>query len=643
MTSLEPENDAATPGAAAQRLVPGAKRIRTLLIATLYTPLWAVICDVVLELSVWLGMPGPPWYELFVHSYGWLLGSLVLWVVLLGLVSLTNRLWLSMGLLLALVSVVAAVTRAKLAVRQEPLYPSDLDFLGNPRFLLTMTSPGQLTTAAVVVLVIIAAAVLAGRKMDRHFRRVRRDEAPHWWWSLLVARLLVAATCVGLLSSTTHFNQPGNGWRQVYEAKDAKWRFWYQRLNYHDNGFVGGFLYNMPIRAMATPTGYSEAAMDDIVARYTTLADGRNVGRSSTGLDDVNVVLVLSEAFSDPTKLDGFTLDRDPIPRTRATMASTTSGAMLAQLYGGGTANMEFEALTGQSLALFEPQMSTPYQMMVSDYESYPSAVRWFVDNGHRAIAIHPYFTGMYKRDEVYETLGFDEFIHDTTMRETTKIDDSDFISDASAFDETLGQISASDAPLLINLVTMQNHVPVTDTYDDPLQVQGFDKAQNQTIGQYARGLEHTDQALSGFLQSLEASDEDTVVVFYGDHQPGIYGDEAAEKNSGLALYQTPFFVWSSEGNAPREMPLTSPTQFLPLVFETVGAELPPYYALLEAVRGEITAMEQGRFITATGDEVAEDELSSRARSLLADLRMVQYDFSIGERFALDELWYPSG
>ncbi len=128
-------------------------------------------------------------------------------------------------------------------------------------------------------------------------------------------------------------------------------------------------------------------------------------------MDDVNVVLVLSEAFSDPEQLEGVEYAEDPIPRTRRTMQATTSGSMLAQLFGGGTANMEFETLTGMSLSQFNPQMQTPYQMLVDEYDTFPSAVGYLAAQGHRPIAIHPYMTGMYKRETVYPILGFDEFL----------------------------------------------------------------------------------------------------------------------------------------------------------------------------------------------------------------------------------------
>jgi phosphoglycerol transferase MdoB-like AlkP superfamily enzyme len=314
---------------------------------------------------------------------------------------------------------------------------------------------------------------------------------------------------------------------------------------------------------------------------------------------------------------------------------------MLAQMYGGGTANMEFETLTGQSLGLFRPQMLSPYQMLVPEQEDYPSAVGWFRSQGHDAIAVHPYRVGMYKREQVYDRFGFESFVHDTTIGEKDTIGDNPYISDESAFDEVLHQIDDHEKPLLVNLVTMQNHIPVDGNYDDPVGVRGAGGGEGERIGQYARGLEHTDEALADFLTTLEKGPEKTVVLFFGDHLPGIYGSSVKNDNKGLALYRTPFFIWSNQPghNVPKALPTTSPAFFLPLLYDVVDAPVPPYLALLDEVHDHVSAIQQGRLLDPSGATVKEADLDAESAQLLADLRLVQFDFSIGGRFALDRMW----
>lgn len=601
----------------------------------------AVVAALLLEAST-LGLFYPRWFkDLLFDSGAFYVDALVLWVVLGLLWALLGRLWWSIGIVMSLVLTIGVANLVKIQLREEPVYPSDLDFVRQPEFLTSMVSPLFLVAALAVVIGVLALAVRHGRRMEVRYPRPRWRALPREQaLALLGLRLGVGVMAALLLVQAAHFNQPNNVWRGLYELRGNDWRYWSQKTNYRSNGAVGGFLFNMPVSAMAKPKGYDEAAMARIADTYDDVAARLNAGRTGS-LDDVNVVLVLSESFTDPTQLEGFDLERDPIPRTRSLMAETTSGQMLAQMYGGGTANMEFETLTGQSLGLFRAQMLSPYQMLVPEQEDYPSAVGWFRSHGHDAVAVHPYRVGMYKREQVYQRFGFDAFVHDTTIGETDTIDDNPYISDESAFDEVLTHIDEHEKPLLVNLVTMQNHIPVDGNYDDPLKVSGVSGGQAERIGQYARGLEHTDEALAGFLDELSDSPEKAVVLFYGDHLPGIYGSSVKNDNKGLPLYRTPFFIWSNqpEQNVARSVPMTSPAFFLPLLYDVADAPLPPYLALLHEVHDHVSAVQQGRLLDPSGEQLKESELDARSARLLADLRLVQFDLSIGGRFALERMW----
>jgi phosphoglycerol transferase MdoB-like AlkP superfamily enzyme len=616
--------------------------LRTVLVrGALGTLQAAVVATLLLQASTF-GLFYPRWLkDQFIDGLAFYADTLVIWLVLLFLWSVIGRLWWSIGILIAVVTTVGIANIVKMRLREEPVYPSDLDFLSEPEFLTSMVSPLLQVVAVAGMVGIVVWAVRIGRRMDLRYprpswRRLPREQA----LAVLGLRLVVAVIAGLLLFQTTHFNQPGSFWRGMYEVNGDHWRYWSQKTNYRSNGFVGGFLFNMPVDAMKKPQGYDEAAIDEVAERYERVAERINASRSGS-LDDVNVVLVLSESFTDPTELEGFELEHDPIPRTRARMAETTSGRMLAQMYGGGTANMEFEVLTGQSLGLFRPQMLSPYQMLVPEHTDYPSAVGWFRSQGHEAIAVHPYRVGMYKREQVYERFGFESFIHAETIGSSGTIDDNPFISDEAAFDEVLTQIDEREKPLLVNLVTMQNHIPVEDNYDDPVEVEGAEGGQGDRIGQYARGLEHTDEALDHFLETLEESDEKTIVLFYGDHLPGIYGSSVKNENRGLALYRTPFFIWSNQPgqNRPRTAATTSPAFFLPMLYEVADAPLPPYLALLDQVHREVPAIQQGRLLDTEGEPISEGELAPETAQLLEDLRLVQFDFSIGGRFGLDRMW----
>lgn len=597
----------------------------------LRAPLWAHVVGVPASLLAGFAHPGLT-----------LLDTSILWLVLLFLVALLGRLWLAAGCLVIVAITLSAISHAKMSILAEPLVPADRAFVSSPEFLLSMVSTTELALSVGALVLVGGCFVFTGRALSRRHPRLAHEASPRLRRRIAAARIGILVSTAALLMSTTAFNESGNPWRRLYDGAGAAWVPYSQAMNYRANGFVGGALYNMPIVPMAEPAGYSEGTMADVAAKYADRARERNIGRDGNALRDVNVVLVLSESFADPARLRGVSLGRDPIPLTRARIADSWGGEALTNFYGTGTSSMEFQALTGQNLALFNPQIVAPYQDFLADVDTYPSAVGWFARQGHTAIAVHPYSTEMYRRSTVYPMLGFEEFVHDENMQEQDRVEDNTYISDESAFAEVEYQMQTHDEPVLVNLVTMQNHVPMADWYADPIPVTGdVTEAEAREISGDARGLEISDAALDRFLDRLATADEDTIVVFYGDHYPGIYGDAVLAENPGIAKQVTPLLIWSNRDSTARPLPLTSSDAFLPYVFDLANQTLPPYYELLTEVREEIGALSPGHIVTPDGREITESDLTPAQRELLDDYRLVQYDFSVGGRYAVDEMWYP--
>jgi phosphoglycerol transferase MdoB-like AlkP superfamily enzyme len=610
-----------------------------------HTLLLAVLCNLALELVQLTGTGGYLWrFKSPAFPLLFVLGSLVVWL-LVGLVhAVVGRLWVTGALMATATAVVAVADHEKVRLLHEPLYPGDWVFLRNLSFLSDIVGPRVVVLLVVAVLVMALAAFVGARALGRRLATRAPASAPQVpLRTRVVVRVLTGVLCLLGIGYLGGFNNPGNAVRATYDALGASWRPWSQQRNYLGNGFVGGFLYNLPVPAMTRPPDYSKATMARIAARYAAAAARINRHRDPAALRDTNVVMVLSESFSDPLALAGVHLDRDPIPFTRRLMASTTSGAMLAQNIGGGTANMEFEALTGMSMSQLPPQLRVPYQSLVPRFATFPSVVGWLRGEGHRAIAIHPFTTEMYRRRDVYPTLGFQQFVHDDTMHEQATSGHDGYISDQAAFDEVRRRIDGSADPLLVHLVTMQNHIPFPDRYDDPARVRGPDGEQLAQTGQYVRGLSHTDAALADFIGRLERSGERTVVVFYGDHLPATYPDSVFDANGRRTMHQTPFFVWANFAGPDRPQPTTSPIHFVDLMLERAGASVPPYYALLQRLRERLPAMDSGLLVDRHDRLVSRDALPAPVARLLHDYRLVQYDLSTGRRYSEDAMFAATG
>ncbi len=611
------------------------RRLITLVISIALTLFWAVAANIGLNLSTWLASPGRPLFRVTTPAAP-IQNVTVVWLVILLVLCLTGRLWLTLGITGLMTVGLMAINMSKLELRQAPLFPSDASFLSQPGFLQEMVGAKVLVMAVIGVIVVIAASVFLGRLAHRFVPHVHTGLSSGRLWAYRGVRLGVGFLCAVLLISAGNFNAPHNKWRSWYDSTGLVWKPFDQRVNYIRNGFVGGALFNMNVKAMKTPPGYSRATMAQVAARYRQRAIELNASRTGT-LDDTNIVLVLSESFTQPTWLKSVKWSTDPIPGVTKLMQQTLSGRMLSPGYGGGTANIEFELLTSQSMGLFTPQLQTAYEQLVPGHKPYPSMVDWFVKRGHKAIAVHPFSFRMYRRPEVFKDFGFTKLVDRDNISYRGRVDGGTFISDRAAFRQVRKEIADHSEPVLLHLLSMQNHMPYGRQYADPIPPEsGLPPGNSRLAGQYARGLSLTDQALVEFLDQLKDSSESTAVVFYGDHLPGqVYPPTLAKQNGQRLTHETPYLIWSNRKQlAPTPQPTTSPTQFLPMLFGALNVPVPPLYALLDDVRAQLPAVDANLMIDADDDVVRRSDLTPAQKQVLKDYRLVQYDLSIGKRYS---------
>lgn len=562
------------------------------------------------------------------------LGALTVWPFVALLLAVTGSMWATAILTLAAGALIAVADYQKMVHRSEPLFPSDIEYLRSARMLLESAgiSPALALGAVLLVLVGLATVVLlAWRRRGR-----RRGEARWFRWG---SRLALGAAGIAGVVVIAGFNNPDNPLRQAYEDAPVTWAPWNQVQNYAQNGFVAGALYNVPGPAMARPEDYGEERMEEFVATYEQVAAEINATRQDGALEDTNVVVVLGETFSDPTWLEGVEVAEDPIPFTRSLMEENPSGRMLARGIGGGTATVEFEVLTGMAVTNFQPQLNSPFPQLVPHHQQFPSIASTLSET-HGTLAIHPYAASFYRRDIVYPKLGFDRatFREDMVHRET--IESSPYISDAATYREVLDELRAASDPLLVNVVTMQNHTPHVGSYPDPIDASGpFGEEEAEEMGHYLRGLRHSDEALAALVAELESFEERTVVLFYGDHVSATLPDSVRAANEEQRLRETPWFVWANFGTADAEPPpVLTPNLLLPQLLAAADAPVSPYAALLTELSQEVAVHQRGALLDGQGRPVSADELSPRAQQLLTDYRLVQYDLAVGERYAADAL-----
>jgi len=506
----------------------------------------------------------------------------------------------------------------KMSYRQEPIYPDDLKMVTQFTLLRTMIGNGAFLLA---MLLAIAAIVAVGWSIYRSRKLKRRQQ---------IFRGIVLILCSLGLVYVSHFNDSTNLLRKAYN-RTALWIPYSQKMNYYNTGFIGGFLYNLRVDAMEKPAGYSKEAVEEIAAKYSALAADTNKTRDS---EAPNIVYVMSESFSDPSHLKGITITGNPLEDYYQVADQTISGKMLSQNYGGGTANIEFEALTSFSMGLMNPQMTTPYTMLVPKLTQLPSLVSFLTQDGYGATAIHPYDTSMYKRKDVYDVMGFDSFLDQDTMTYTDKIENNPYISDASAYKEVMSVLSDEAQPQFVHLVTMQTHMPYVGKYDT-LDYQATGDGNMDALENYLQDVSYSSTALKDFISELSTLDRRTLVVFWGDHLPGIYSDTIKEQNDTATLHETQFLMVDSDGDfQQQEVAVTSPFYFAPTLLEESQQPTNGFYELLLALQEELPAFETGQYYIG-GQWQTQLALNKETQEVYDAYQMIQYDILQGEQYSL--------
>ena len=295
------------------------------------------------------------------------------------------------------------------------------------------------------------------------------------------------------------------------------------------NGTAINFLRLAHAKTMEQPKGYSEETMQAVAKRYAAAADDINTTRT-TNLTDSTVVVPNNSVgivLGSNGAVPGVAFSIDPMPNIRAIKDATTSGLMLSPGYGGGTANIEYQALTGLNMANFDESMLSVYQQLVPTQEEPYSFNRiWSEQYGENgSVAFHPYYKNMYLRDHNYDRFGFSELLtldSDPAIEHQDHIDASPYVSDAASYANVLDAINSQDHPQLIQLVTMQNHSGYGDYYATnefrEANLSPLDDNERWQIENYTKGLSLTDQATAEFLNTLNTIDKPVTVIFYGDH-----------------------------------------------------------------------------------------------------------------------------
>ena len=569
------------------------------------------------------------------------LTTLLIFLTFKALQALTNRYWLSL-LVTGMSNIIWIIANIqKMNLRNEPILPSELAMIDDLDSLLKMIDYHLLIYSGIAIVVVIVAIVV----LEHRYRAQQLT----WPWRIF---WLILAVCA--FGSSAFWNHHGSRMQTIMAGLDDQPHFIHQAVGAKQNGPTVQFLNNVDITVMTRPYGYSKAAMERISREYNQTARQINATRTNQ-LKDQTIIFNLSESFANPDRVPGVTLKANPIPKIDHIKKQTTSGIMISSGYGGGTADMEYMSLTGFAMCNFAQTLSTPYTQLVPYLKHNPTIVQSF----KYAAAIHPYSKKFYDRGTDYPKFGFKKFSYlgskQYPIRHQKKIDRNTYMSDQTAYANTLDQLKAHHGAQFINLVTMQNHLPYNNLYNGINRFHatvgdGTDPAQ---VENYAMGIHYTDAAVDHFIKEISKLNRPITLVFYGDHLPGIYRNSM--KKDGLKLHETDYFIYSNPAaqrqgarKLTRSTHYVGPNDFIAMAAEQTNSRVTPYQALLTRLYHELPAyalstQQNGtnsfnsapEYVNQQGKVVNYNSFTKKQKKLWHDYQLVQYDITAGHHYLL--------
>jgi phosphoglycerol transferase MdoB-like AlkP superfamily enzyme len=542
--------------------------------------------------------------------------------------ALLGRAYLALLVVAPAVLLLAFVGHQKAHYLGDPLYPTDFLYA---RQIIELAP--LLVRERPVLAVMLGISLVAGAMLLVALWRFWRRRFPILPLKARAARLAVALPALLFFGSIMDYAT--FSWAR--DRLQIIPMMWDQKENYASNGFAIAFALNVPMAKVKAPEGYSAEAIDAIRKPADAVA---------VPVERPDIIVVMSESFWDPTRLPGVTITPDPVANVRAIQ----SGHVFSPEFGGMTANVEFEALTGFSNA-FLPYGSIPYQQYVR--EPLPSLATFLKTQGYATRAIHPFEGWFWNRAPVYEAFGFDSFMSEENLPplETRGL----LASDAALTEEIIRQADATAEPFFFFAVTLQSHGPYEPnrytgtTHTVEASVSDWAKG---SILTFAEGAADADKGLARLIEWAEKRERPTVIAFFGDHLPplgpvfietGFMKEPVANRKARLAKmslqHETPLVIWSNRKGPVGNLGSISPS-FLPLhVLETAGISHPYYTGFLGEMRQRYRIVDRNALVTPRGVATRDWGRDKKMDPAIRDYRLLQYDIMFGKRHGADRFF----
>lgn len=382
---------------------------------------------------------------------------------------------------------------------------------------------------------------------------------------------------------------------------------------YSDYGFVYGFSTSVVGRGMSKPENYSEETIGSIQADVASAKKETTV----TEENKPNIICVLLESFIDPYDVNFLNMSEDPVPNFHELESNFSTGYLTVPVVGAGTANTEFEVLTGMSMQYFGTG-EYPYKTILkqTDCESIASDLSKI---GYGSHVVHNNTATFYSRNNAFSMMGFDSFTSKELMNITDYTPNGSWPTDDVLVAETVKSMNATkDQADFVYTITVEGHgdYPKEKILENPaISVSGAStESLNNQWEYYVNMIHEVDDFIGDLISAVDERGEDTIVVFFGDHLPTM-GLTDADMKSG-DIFKTKYITWNNMGLEKQDADIAA-------------------YQLLAHITDQVGIHE--------GTILSYHQTQSDSKTYANGLENLQYDLLYGKRYAYQgEDLYPA-
>ncbi len=373
---------------------------------------------------------------------------------------------------------------------------------------------------------------------------------------------------------------------------------------YEDYGLPYCFMASVFNTGITEPNDYNEKTIVEI-------SNDREITKNETGRGEdelPNIIFIQLESYFDVEEAEFFTTSEDACPNLHAMYDQYSSGYFKVPSIGAGTANTEFEVLTGMNLRYFGPG-EYPYKTVLKNQVS-ESAATALTKLGYGAHALHNNGGNFYSRARVFNNIGFDSYISKEFMN-ILQMTENGWAKDDILIQHIMDAMDSTKQQDFVFGISVQGHgdYPEERVIENPkILVEGIeDEATKNKWEYYVNQVYEMDQFAGNLVKALEDRGEPSVVVFYGDHLPTM-GLKAEDLKSRY-LYNTNYVIWDNIG------------------LKKEDRNIPSYQIMSDVL---------DRLDIHSGTVFNYHQERRKTKNYLADLELLQYDILYGDQYVYD-------